>query len=110
MERQLLLGQQRRPPAVSALQGAIKITAPRGLIFVSGQTAFDPVDGSVLDKWDMEAQTRRNFDNIKALLEEGGASLKDVVKITAFLPNLKRDLPTYSRIKAVLAISTSGTD
>lgn len=33
----------------------------------------------------MEEQARRALENLKAILEESGASLKDVVKVTFFL-------------------------
>ena len=58
-------------------------------IYVSGQVAFDP-DGNVVGDGDMGAQSRQVFNNIRDVLAEAGASMDDVVKITAFLVDLTR--------------------
>jgi len=58
------------------------------LIFVSGQVAIDPETGKLI-KGDIKAQTRRVLENIKAILEAEGASLKDVIKVTVYLADKK---------------------
>lgn len=58
-------------------------------IYVSGQVAFDP-DGIVIGGNNMKAQSTQVFDNIRAVLAEAGATMDDVVKITAFLTDLSR--------------------
>ena len=67
-------------------------------IYVSGQIAFDP-DGNVVGGNDMKAQSKQVFDNIQAVLAEAGASMDDVVKITAFLTDLSR-YGEYSEARA----------
>ncbi len=57
-----------------------------GFIFVSGQVPREPSTGMVPDG--IEAQTRLVLNNVNALLAAAGASLKDVVKITAHLADL----------------------
>ena len=52
-------------------------------LFLSGQVAFDS-DGNVVGENDLRAQTRRVFDNIKSILEQGGASFTDVVRLTTY--------------------------
>jgi reactive intermediate/imine deaminase len=50
-------------------------------------------------KGDMEAQVRRVFDNIKAIVTASGASLDDVVKVTIFLV----DLAHFALVNKVMA-------
>lgn len=67
-------------------------------IFVSGQGPLDPQTGKVVGET-IEEQTRRVLDNIKAILEAGGASMADVVKVTAHLS----DLALFERYNKVYA-------
>ncbi len=55
-------------------------------LFVSGQTAKHPQRGEM--KPDVRGQTERCLENIKAIVEEAGATLADVVKVSAFLKNM----------------------
>ena len=57
------------------------------MIFVSGQLARDR-DGRVVGKGDMAAQTRQVIENIQAILRAGGAELRHVVKLTAFMTDM----------------------
>lgn len=56
-------------------------------IFTSGQIPLDPATGEIV-AGGIEAQTRQVFDNIKAILEEAGSSLDNVVKTTCFLADI----------------------
>ena len=67
-------------------------------IFVSGQGPLDPGTGKIVGET-VEEQTRRVLDNIKAVLEAGGASMADVVKVTAHLS----DLALFERYNKVYA-------
>lgn len=58
-----------------------------GLIFVSGQLPVDPASGALVDE-SIEAGARQVLDNIKALLESAGSSLRDVVKATIYLTDI----------------------
>lgn len=67
-------------------------------IFVSGQGPLDPDTGAVVGN-SIEEQTARTLDNIKAILEAAGASMADVVKVSAHLSDL--DLfPGYNQVYA----------
>ncbi|MEM0027449.1 MAG: RidA family protein [Ignisphaera sp.] len=57
-------------------------------LFVSGQIPIDPTTGELIDR-DIESQTRRVLENVKAILEEAGFTLEDVVKVTVYLVDLK---------------------
>ena len=47
-------------------------------------------DGSV-ESYDIEAQCRSVFDNVRAVLEDAGARWEDLVDVTVFLTNIQRD-------------------
>ena len=57
------------------------------LVFTSGQVALDS-EGKLVGNGDVRAQTRQVLQNLKAVLEEGGATLEDVMKTTVFLANI----------------------
>ena len=63
---------------------AIKVN---GLVFVSGQLALKPGDKE-LSGGDITAQTEQVFAYLRAILEEAGSSLDNLVKTTVFLQNL----------------------
>jgi 2-iminobutanoate/2-iminopropanoate deaminase len=67
-------------------------------IFVSGQGPLDPATGKVVGE-NIEEQTARTIENIKAILEAGGATLADVVKVSAHLT----DLSLFDRYNKVYA-------
>jgi 2-iminobutanoate/2-iminopropanoate deaminase len=57
------------------------------LLFVSGQLAIDPAEGKIVAR-DVTLQTRQVMENIKAILEAAGYSLKDVVQSTVYLSSM----------------------
>jgi 2-iminobutanoate/2-iminopropanoate deaminase len=67
-------------------------------IFVSGQGPLDPATGQIVGTT-VEEQTARVLENIKAILEAGGANMADVVKVTAHLS----DLDLFERYNKVYA-------
>jgi 2-iminobutanoate/2-iminopropanoate deaminase len=62
-------------------------TAFGGLIFSSGLTAADPVSGEIPSG--IEAQTRRCFEKLDDILQAGGSSLDQVLRVTVYLTDLK---------------------
>ena len=58
------------------------------LLFTSGQLPIDAQTGDMVGATVTE-QTKQSLENIKAVLEAGGASLEKVVKTTVFLRNMK---------------------
>ncbi len=50
--------------------------------------------------FDFEAQCRSVFDNVRIILEASGSSWNNLVDVTVFLVNMKRDFATYNRIYA----------
>ena len=80
------------------------------LLFLSGLGPRDPatntVPGNVLDaqgrlvSHDIRAQCHAVFRNVRAVLEDAGASWEDVVDVTVFLTDLERDFAAYNEVYA----------
>ena len=66
------------------LSQAIKVG---NLLFVSGQAGYDD-EGKVVEGG-FVAQGEQAFSNLRRALEAGGASLKDVVKVTIFVTDMQ---------------------
>jgi 2-aminomuconate deaminase len=56
-------------------------------------------DGNILS-YNIEAQCHSVFKNVKAILEDAGSSWENIVDVTVFLTNMKRDFATFNRIYA----------
>lgn len=55
--------------------------------------------GNILS-YDIEAQCRSVFQNVRYILEESGSAWEKIVDVTVFLTNMKEDFQTYNRIYA----------
>ena len=53
-------------------------------LYLAGQLPLDK-DGKLVGEGDFRAQVKQVFENLKARLEEGGATFKDVVKLNYYL-------------------------
>ena len=80
------------------------------LLFLSGVGPRDPAtdsvpgnmyddDGALID-YDIEAQCRSVFANVRAVLEASGARWEDLVDVTVFLTDMERDFAAYNRLYA----------
>lgn len=58
-----------------------------GFLFVAGQVGTDPQTGKLV-AGGIEAETTQTIQNIKTILEAGGATLDDVVSVTVYLSNM----------------------
>ncbi|MGC1448995.1 MAG: Rid family hydrolase [Candidatus Sulfotelmatobacter sp.] len=67
-------------------------------IFVTGTGPIDPVTGALVGD-SIEPQTEQTIDNLSAILQADGASLRDVVKVTVHLS----DTALFARYNAVYA-------
>jgi 2-iminobutanoate/2-iminopropanoate deaminase len=56
-------------------------------LFVSGQLAIDPKEGKITTKT-VSLQTKQVMENIRAILEAAGYSLKDVVSANVYLSSM----------------------
>lgn len=56
-------------------------------------------DGNILE-YDIAAECRSCFANVKAVLEASGSNWDNIVDVTVFLTNMKKDFPIYNKIYA----------
>lgn len=80
------------------------------LLFLSGIGSRSATDNSIpgleLDtagniiKYDIEAECRQCFANVKAVLDASGSSWDKIVDVTVFLTNMKNDFPIYNKVYA----------
>ena len=78
------------------------------LLFLSGIGSRNAIDNSIpgleLDnegniiKYDIEAECHQCFTNIKAVLEASNSSWDNIIDVTVFLTNMKKDFPFYNKI------------
>ena len=78
------------------------------LLFLSGIGPRNPKDNSIpgleLDgngdilKYDFEAECHSVFANVKAILVASESSWDNIVDVTVFLTNMKKDFPVYNKI------------
>jgi len=80
------------------------------LLFLSGigprDAGDDSIPGNVLDadgklvSYDIVAQCRSVFSNVKAVLEASGAQWSDLVDVTVFLTDMSSDFRAYNAVWA----------
>src|SRR5215208_2783877 len=95
----------RAPEAVGAFPHAKRVG---NLLFLSGigprVRGSKEIPGVTLDdagnvvSYEIETQCHAVFENVRFVLEDAGASWKDIVDVTVFLTNMKKDFPIYNRI------------
>jgi 2-iminobutanoate/2-iminopropanoate deaminase len=77
---------------------AWRVDGTSSIIFASGQAAI-AANGQLVGDGDFEAQIRQVFENLQTVVEQAGATLESVVKLTVFLTDMGK-LREYTRIKA----------
>ncbi len=75
------------PHAPAAAGPYSHAVAAGNLLFISGQAALAP-DGSGRRAGSLEEEVRQTLDNVKAVLEDAGSSLDQVVKTTVYLADM----------------------
>src|SRR3982751_3033422 len=80
------------------------------LLFLSGvgprERETNDIPGTVLDtsgaivSYDIEAQCRSVFQNVRYILEDAGSSWENIVDVTVFLTNIAGDFAIYNRLYA----------
>ena len=76
--------------------------SPKRIIHTAGQVAIDQ-NGQIPSTF--EAQARLIFSNIKTILAEAGASVKDITMITGFVVDYSSNTVIFELIKEFLTIS-----
>jgi 2-iminobutanoate/2-iminopropanoate deaminase len=81
------------PAAIGPYSQAV---VANGLVFCTGQIALDPGTDQLVEG-DVQAQTHRVMQNLGAVLEAAGSSLRHVVKTTVFLAHFS-DFPAMNDV------------
>jgi 2-iminobutanoate/2-iminopropanoate deaminase len=90
-----VISTEKGPKAIGPYSQAIRAN---GLVFVSGQVAFDPASGQLVEG-DISKQTARVLENLKGILEAAGSSLEKAVRTTVFL----KDMNDFAAMNEVYA-------
>jgi len=88
-----IIATNKAPGAVGPYSQGIKAN---NLIFTSGQLPIVPETGELL-KEDIEKETLQCLKNVKAILEEGGATIENIVKVNVYI----RDMEEFPLINQV---------
>ena len=101
------LDSERAPEPVGLYPHARRVG---NLLFLSGvgprERGTNKIPGDELNKqgeiisYDIEAQCRSVFANVRAIVEDAGSSWANIVDVTVFLTNMKADFAEYNRIYA----------
>jgi len=94
MKRQII-STQRAPGAIGPYNQGVKAG---GFLFTAGQIPLDPETMEIVGTTAAE-QVRQALTNAKGIVEAGGMSLDDVVKVTVFI----RDMGQFGAINEVYA-------
>ena len=80
------------------------------LLFLSGIGPRDPATNAIVGneyfadgrvrRYDIEAQARAVFANVRAVLEASGAGWEDLVDVTVYLTDMARDFKAYNAVWA----------
>jgi 2-aminomuconate deaminase len=98
---------ERAPEPVGAFPHAKRVG---DLLFLSGigprVRGSKEIPGVTLDSdgnaigYDIETQCHAVFENVRLVLEDAGATWQNIVDVTVFLTNMKKDFPIYNRVYA----------
>ena len=72
------------PSAIGPYSQAIQVG---NLVYTSGQIPIDPETGTIVEGG-IKEQTRQSLLNVKAILEEAGLTMANVVKTTVFMADM----------------------
>ena len=90
-----VISTEKAPAAIGPYSQAIRVG---NLVYTSGQIPIDPATG-VFAEGGIKEQTRQSLLNVKAILEEAGLSMGDVVKTTVFMA----DMGDFAEMNSVYA-------
>jgi 2-iminobutanoate/2-iminopropanoate deaminase len=90
-----VISTSKAPAAIGPYSQAIQVG---NLVFASGQIPIDPATGSFVEGG-VKEQACQSLTNVKAILEEAGLTLDNVVKTTVFLA----DMNDFADVNAVYA-------
>lgn len=90
-----IISTDKAPQAIGTYSQAVKVGTT---VYMSGQIPLVP-ETMEMEDGNIEASIRRVFDNLTAVAEAAGGSLKDIVKLNIFLT----DLTNFPIVNEVMA-------
>ena len=90
-----IISTDKAPQAIGTYSQAVKVGTT---VYLSGQIPLIPETMEMVDG-NIEASIRRVFDNLTAVAEAAGGSLKDIVKLNIFLTDLS-NFPIVNEVMA----------
>ena len=93
MKREII-STKNAPQAIGPYSQGIKIG---DFIFTSGQIPINPETGELVS--DIQKATRQSLENVKAVLEAAGTTLRNVVKVSIFV----KDMNDFALVNEVYA-------
>ena len=90
-----VISTKKAPAAIGPYSQAIQVG---NLVYTSGQIPIEPTTGTFVEGG-IKEQTRQSLTNLKAILEEAGLSMTNVVKTTVFMA----DMNDFANMNAVYA-------
>ena len=85
----------RAPKAIGPYSQAVRAG---NTVYLSGQIPLDPATGELVTG-DITVQTRRVFENLRAVCEAAGGSLSKLIRVGIYLTDLKN----FTAVNAVMA-------
>lgn len=95
MSQREIISTDKAPQAIGTYSQAVKVGST---VYLSGQIPLDPATMELVSG-DIEASIVRVFENLKAVAEAAGGSLRDVAKLNIFLT----DLGHFAKVNEVMA-------
>ncbi|WP_130806287.1 RidA family protein [Senegalia massiliensis] len=92
MVERTVVSTKKAPGAIGPYSQAIKVGE---FVFTSGQLPMDPESGELIN--DIKKATARSLDSVKAILEEAGSSMENIIKTTIFV----KDLDDFAAVNEV---------
>ena len=90
-----VISTKKAPAAIGPYSQAIHVG---NLVYTSGQIPIDPATGAFVEGG-IKEQTRQSLSNVRAILEETGLSMANVIKTTVFLA----DMADFAEMNAIYA-------
>jgi len=84
MAAKTIIKPAKSPAAIGPYSHGVRVG---DLLFCAGQIPINPADGNLVPG-DIQAQTERVLENVKAILDDQHLTLAHVVKSTVFMTNL----------------------
>ena len=79
-----VISTKKAPAAIGPYSQAIQVG---NIVYTSGQIPINPATGAFAEGG-IKEQTRQSLTNVKAVLEEAGLSMSNVVKTTVFMADM----------------------